>query len=102
MQVSVEKVSNNERRLTIVVPAQKVSEAREKHLNNIAKKANVKGFRPGKAPISYIKERFGADAEKEALSEVIQHALYQAITEQQLRPISTPRVEPKWCASMNL
>lgn len=95
MQVSVEKVSNVERRLTIVVPANQVEEAYTKQINQFASKANIKGFRPGKAPISYIQQQYGDDARQEALSQVIQNALYQAITEQNLRPISTPRIETK-------
>lgn len=95
MQVSVEKVSNVERRLTIVVPANQVEEAYAKQIDRFAKNANIKGFRPGKAPLSYIQQRYGDDARKEALSEVIQQSLQDALTEQKLRPISTPRVEPK-------
>ncbi len=95
MQVSVEKISNVERRLTIVVPVNQVEEAYTRQINKFAKNANIKGFRPGKAPMSYIQQRFGDDARKEALSDVIQNALYQALTEKNLRPVSTPQVEPK-------
>lgn len=95
MQVSVEKVSNVLRRLTITVPANQVEEAYTKHINKFAQKANIKGFRPGKAPMSYITQRFGNDARQEALSEIIQQSLYKAITDQNLKPVSTPEVEPK-------
>ncbi len=82
MQVSVEKVSNVERKLTIVVPATKVEEAFSKQVNQFAQKANIKGFRPGKAPVSYIKQHYGDDMRREAMSKVIQEALYDALTEQ--------------------
>lgn len=98
MQVSVEKVSNVERRLTIVVPVNKIEEAYTIQINRFAKNANIKGFRPGKAPMSFIQQRFGDDARKEALSDVIQKSLYEAITEQNLKPINTPQVEPKMMA----
>lgn len=94
MQVSVEKVSNVERRLTIVVPANQVEEAYAKQIERF-KSANIKGFRPGKAPLSHIQQRFGEEARKEALGEVIQKALYSAIEEQKLRPVSMPRIETK-------
>ena len=95
MQVSVEKVSNVLRRLTITVPVQQVEAAYVKHINEYAKHASVKGFRPGKVPMTYIKQRFGEEARKEALGEVMQNALHEAIVEHQLKPISMPRVEPK-------
>ncbi len=87
MQVSVEKVSNVERRLTIVVPVEKIEEAYSKQINRYAKNANIKGFRPGKVPMSYIQQHFGDDARKEALSEVIQKALYEAIAEKNLKTV---------------
>lgn len=95
MQVSVEKVSNIARKLTIVVSANKVEEAFAKQVTDFAQKANIKGFRPGKAPTSYIKQHYGEDMRREAMSKVIQEALYSALTEQKLNPISTPEVEPK-------
>lgn len=95
MQVSVEKVSKIERRLTITVPVTQIEAAYAKQMDILAKKANIKGFRPGKAPKSFIQQRFGNDARQEAYSEVIQSALYQAISDEKLQPISTPQVEPK-------
>ena len=96
MQVSVENVSNIERRLTIVVPANHVEEAYTIQINEYAKKAKLKGFRPGKAPATKIQQEFGASARQEALSQVIQKALYEALTEKKLNPVSQPRVEPKF------
>lgn len=99
MQVSVEKISNTERKLTISVPAETVETAYSKKINELTKKANIKGFRPGKAPISYINQRFGAEARQEALSEVMQKAIYEAVTAEKLKPVSTPRVIPKVVAA---
>lgn len=95
MQVSVEKISNIERRLTIVVPAEQVKAAIDKQVNHIAKTAKLEGFRPGKAPVSYVQQRYGNEARKEALEEVMKNALYQAIAEQKLRPVNMPQIEPK-------
>lgn len=94
-QASLEKVSHVERRLTIVVPASTVEQAYTKEINEMAKKANIKGFRPGKAPISYIQKQFGGAARQEAIDKVVQDAFYQAITEHKLRPVSAPKIEPK-------
>jgi trigger factor len=95
MQVSVEQVSAIERRLTITVPANLVEEAYTTQMNQVAKTAAIKGFRPGKAPMSYIQDRFGADVRKEAVGRVMEKALYEAISENKLQPVSTPRIEPK-------
>lgn len=95
MQVSIESVTKIERRVTIVVPAEKYDEAYENHLDQLAKTAKVDGFRKGKVPMTYIKSHFGDFARQKALSEVIESTLYDAIDKEQLRPISVPKVEPK-------
>ena len=95
MQVSVESPTKLERRLTVVVPTSQVEEAYDKRIANIAKTAKVDGFRIGKIPVNYVKQRFGDTARQEALSEVIQSSLYAAIHQEKLNPVSTPTVEPK-------
>ena len=95
MQVTVEKVSNVERRLTIVIPVNQVEEAYDKQLNKFAQKAKIKGFREGKAPMNVVKQHYGDEARKEALSEVINESLYKALHEQKIQPVNMPRVEPK-------
>jgi trigger factor len=95
MQVSVETLNKFERRLTVVVPVEKITEAYDKQLTKLAKNAKIAGFRPGKAPLSVVKQRYGDTAQQEALSEVIQSSLYAAINQEKLNPVSTPTVEPK-------
>jgi trigger factor len=95
MQVSVENISNIERKLTIIVPAEEVTKEREAQIQKLAKTADIRGFRPGKVPVNVIEQRFGMQAAQEAISSVIQRTLYSAIAEQKLMPVSTPRVEPK-------
>lgn len=94
MQVSVEATSKIERRVTVVVPVEKLDEAYDKKIIKLAKTANVKGFRQGKAPVEYIKQRYGDSARQEALSEVIETSLYAAIRQEKLNPVGTPMVEP--------
>lgn len=98
MQVSVEAPSKLERRVTVVVPSEKVEEAYHKRINSLAKTAKVNGFRKGKIPLDYVKQRYGDTARQEALSEVIQSSLYAAINQEKLNPVGVPMVEPKMVA----
>ncbi len=95
MQVSVEAPSKLERRLTVTVPFEKLDKAYDQRIAKLAKDAKVAGFRPGKAPLNVIKQRYGDTARQEAISEVIQSSLYEAIHQEKLNPVSTPTVEPK-------
>lgn len=95
MQVSVEKISNIERKITITVPADQVESIYQKKINDIVKKSNIKGFRPGKAPISFIQQRYGNEALSESYREVIQNATFDALQKHNLQPVSTPSINPK-------
>ena len=95
MQVSVENTSALERRMTIAVPAERVENEVNKRLQQTAQKAKIPGFRPGKVPMSVIRQRFEADARQEAVGDVIQSSFYEAVAEQKLAPAGQPSVEPK-------
>ena len=88
MQVSVENTSALERRMTIAVPAERVENEVNKRLQQTAKRAKVAGFRPGKVPMSVIRQRFEADARQEAFGDLVQASFYEAIVEQKLNPLA--------------
>lgn len=95
MQVSVENTSALERRMTIAVPAERVENEVNKRLQQTAKRAKIAGFRPGKVPMTVIRQRFEADARQEAFGDLVQASFYEAIVEQKLNPAGAPAVEPK-------
>jgi len=95
MQVSVESTSALERRLTIGVPAERIETEVEKRLRQTALRAKIPGFRPGKVPMSVIRQRYEESARQEALGELIQATFYEAVLEQKLKPAGAPSVEPK-------
>ncbi|MDO9322382.1 MAG: trigger factor, partial [Pseudomonas sp.] len=60
-----------------------------------ARRAKVAGFRPGKVPMSVIRQRYEDAARQEALGDLIQATFYEAVTAQKLNPAGSPAVEPK-------
>lgn len=95
MQVSVENTSALERRMTIGVPAERIETEVSKRLQQAARSAKIPGFRPGKVPMSVIRQRYEDGARQEALSDLIQATFYEAVVEQKLNPAGAPSVEPK-------
>ncbi|AYC32836.1 trigger factor [Pseudomonas cavernae] len=95
MQVSVENTSALERRMTIGVPAERIETEVNKRLQQTARRAKIPGFRPGKVPMSVIRQRYEDAARQEALSDLIQATFYEAVVEQKLNPAGAPAVEPK-------
>lgn len=95
MQVSVENTSTLERRMTIGVPAERIETEVNKRLQQTARKAKIPGFRPGKVPMSVIRQRYEDGARQDALGDLIQATFYEAVVEQKLNPAGAPSVEPK-------
>lgn len=95
MQVLVESPSQIQRRVTVVVPVEKLDQAFDQRINKLSKTLKINGFRPGKVPTEVVKQRYGDSARQEALSEVIQSSLYKAIDQEKLNIVGVPQVEPK-------
>src|SRR5690606_16223483 len=95
MQVSVESTSALERRMTVGVPVERIETEVNKRLQQTARKAKIPGFRPGKVPMSVIRQRYEDGARQEALGDLIQATFYEAVVEQKLNPAGAPSVEPK-------
>lgn len=95
MQVSVESTSALERRMTVGVPAERIETEVNKRLQQTARRAKIPGFRPGKVPMSVIRQRYEASARQEAMGDLIQETFYEAVVEQKLNPAGSPSVEPK-------
>lgn len=94
MQVSVETLGALERRIRVVVPSERLTEALEKRIVEIAKKIKMDGFRPGKVPLPLVRARYTESARQEALGDLVQASITEAIIQEKLTPASTPAVEP--------
>ena len=81
------------RELEIEIPVEEVNKATERAAKEIARIANVPGFRKGKAPISLIKKRFAEDIKGEVLQSLVPERVEKAVNEQKLSPVSQPQVD---------
>ena len=95
MQVSVENLGAISRRLTVAVPAEQVEKEVAERLKRLAKNARLPGFRPGKAPLKVVENRFGGDVLNEVANSLIESSLREALTQENLVPAGGPEVEPK-------
>jgi len=71
MQVSVEATSGLEKRMTVVVPSEKIDSEIDKRLKSMQPTVKLQGFRPGKVPMSVIQKRFSGQVRQEVTGEVV-------------------------------
>ncbi len=95
MQVSVESTGKLERRMQVQVPAERVSQEIALRLKKLSRTARLNGFRPGKAPLTVIRQQFGPQVHREVVSELLQSSFSEAVTQNQLAPAGNPRIEPQ-------
>lgn len=92
MQVSVENVGTLERKLTVKFPAERFESQVSARIAEMTRTVRLKGFRPGKVPVTVIQQRFGAQVRGEVLSDLIGSTLREAVTQEKLQPIANPSI----------
>src|SRR5258708_6763895 len=63
-------------------------------LEEMKPRVNLKGFRPGKAPVSFLKKQFGKSIMGEVVEAAVNEGSQKAISDNKLKPALQPRVEP--------
>jgi trigger factor len=93
-QITVEKTAEDSasKSLHVTVPVDRVREAEARALKYYAKRARLPGFRPGKAPETVVRKRFGDAIRQTVLEEVIRESWETAKTNESLKPITDPAI----------
>lgn len=92
MKSTVDKLDGLTRKITVEIPAERVQKAFDKVYKALQKKANIKGFRQGKAPIATIKATYGDQVKGDVVNDLINDGYSQALEEHKLEPIGYPQV----------
>lgn len=91
--VSVEHLSNLEKRLSIHIPTRQVEEKEAAELKKYAPNAQVKGYRRGKVPLPILKKLYAQSFRAEAIKELIEQNLSHALKTNELNPAGRIEIE---------
>jgi trigger factor len=94
MAVSVEALQGLERKINVSLPSEKIESEVSSRLTDMAGRAKMDGFRPGKAPVHLVKQRYSDDVRLDVIREMLQPSLFDALKEQDLTPVASPRIDP--------
>jgi len=92
MQVSIETLEGLERKMTVQIPSERVSEAVEKKLKDLSKTVRIDGFRPGKVPLKVVQQKFGGHVRQEVIGDVIESSYQEALIQEKVRPAGMPSI----------
>lgn len=96
MKTAVEKKPKSTIELTVTIPKAKVKETYDEIFKEVAKNADIKGFRKGQAPEDVVKQNTDTSAvQSEVINKLLQTSYPQALKENHIQPVSNPKVEIK-------
>jgi len=95
MKVTVDSKKGLKTNLKVFVDKKTIDEKINSRLNELSKKVNLKGFRPGKVPVNVLKNQFGKAVYGEVLEKILQETSTKAIEEKKLRVAGQPKLDLK-------
>jgi trigger factor len=94
VKVTREKTENSQAFLRIELEPAELEESLEQSYHRLAEKANIPGFRKGKAPRAVLERYLGRDSLlDDALKTLLPQAYEEALREQQIEVIASPSIE---------
>ena len=92
IQITPMKSEGVERHLQVSVPAATVQAAEERAARRYASQVRLPGFRPGKAPATMVRKRFGSAIRQEALETLVQDAYKEVLEREKLELAGQPHI----------
>jgi trigger factor len=94
LKVTKDKVENSQAFLTVEMEPAEMEDGMQHAYEHVVKKANIPGFRKGKAPRAIVERTLGKSRLlEEALDRLLPQAYEQALKEQTIEPYAQPELE---------
>ncbi|MFC2821754.1 MAG: trigger factor [Spirochaetales bacterium] len=95
--MEIKKLENSSVELTLTLSAAAIEEDYSKTIKDYAKKLTLKGFRPGKAPVSVVESKFGDSIREEVTFRLMEKNLTDSYKDMDAKnrplPYSTPELQ---------
>ncbi len=81
-----------ERHIQVSVPAEAVKDAEDKAARRYASTVRLPGFRPGKAPATVVRKKFGEAIRQEALESIVREAYQEFVEKESIKVAAQPHI----------
>ncbi len=92
MKFVVEDISPIKKKIRVEVPQDDVAKERDKAFANVARKAKIPGFRPGKAPRAVLERHYAEEVQADVMNKLIPLAYFTAVREHHIHPVEAPEI----------
>ncbi len=90
MTITQEKVDQLRSKVKINLKKEDYEQQVKKQIKNLAKSAQIKGFRPGMVPIDMVKKMYGNGVLADELNKVLNDEIYKYINDNHIEIIASP------------
>lgn len=88
----VDKLGPTRVRLSLEFPADSIEQHETQVAQRYVRAAKIPGFRPGKAPVSMVKEKYKEEIRQDVVSHLLEAGLSEALQKTNLNPVSRPKI----------
>jgi trigger factor len=93
MQITETMNQKLHREFTVVVAQKDLDDKLIGRITEMQPRIHLKGFRPGKAPVSFLKKTYGKSLMGEIVNDTVNQSSEQVLKEKEIKPATTPRVD---------
>jgi trigger factor len=93
MEIHVESPGGLERRLHVKIPSERVERELGLRMKQLASRARIPGFRPGKAPLKVVQQQYGESARMDVIGELVRQTWPEAVAQAKVQPAGSPNFE---------
>lgn len=93
MQVVEQTAEGLSREFKVTVEASELDRRLTQKIEEVKDKVALKGFRPGKAPVSFLKKRFGREMMGEIVQDLLSETSEKTLRERDLKPAMQPKID---------
>ncbi|MFZ4540407.1 MAG: trigger factor [Rickettsiales bacterium] len=93
MQITAKSQTGLAHSFHVVVPASEIASQMDAELQSISKKVKMPGFRPGKVPLSVLRQKYSKDVMGDVLQNTVNKATKDVVEQKKLRPALQPDVK---------
>ena len=93
MKIDIDMVSPIQRKIRVELPAGVVDKEFFRVYQGLSQRVRIKGFRPGKTPLSVLKGFYGDQVKGQVLSQLVEDSLSEVFKERGLKVVSRPEIE---------
>lgn len=93
MTAKLEQLTGLQRKLAVAVDAADVKNAYQKKIAEVAVKAHIKGFRPGKVPSHVVEQKFGTGILQEIAADLIDSTFQAQMQAHKIKMAGMPKID---------